>query len=147
MKITAIAIDSKKKEKKFTDCFRKQLEARAVLEYCRHFRLDGNDGVGGLACAHIHQTPLRHCICAVQLGTGLRVSSRLSGEEDALELISCSVAFGHTPQRNEQSERRRYQYNRQLELGREDHPPSNVSVCIVTIATLACTWTNLTVVS
>jgi hypothetical protein len=38
---------SKKKEKKFTNCFRKQLEARVVLEHYRHFRLDGNDRMGG----------------------------------------------------------------------------------------------------
>ena len=37
---------------------------------------------------------------------------------------------GHTPQRNEQGSRRRYQHNYQLELGRVGHPKSDDGVHI-----------------
>ena len=48
---------------------------------------------------------------------------------------------GHTPQRNEQSERRRYQHNRQLELGCVIHPLHNAPVCTATFITGG--WTIL----
>ena len=42
---------------------------------------------------------------------------------------------GHAPQRNQQSDRRRYEHNQDLELGREGQPLRHEKVIILTFVT------------